>query len=94
MNNEYEELLKNLNWQLCEYEKLLQEKDQFIAQAFHEVRNPLHSASHILNTLKETNLSPLQDDLVQTLDASFLLVNAILSGVLSLSKMKSTPELC
>lgn len=86
MNSDYNKIIENLKWQLCQYDDLLLEKDSFIAEAFHEVRNPLNGALHTLDSLRETTLSDEQHSLVEQLSSCFLLMNTILSGVLTLAK--------
>lgn len=84
---ELEEKYLETSQQLKESEKLNKSKSYFLAQASHDLRQPLHALRIFINLLEGTKLSRQQQNLVDKLDDSVINMQALLDNYLDLSRL-------
>ena len=64
-------------------------KSEFLANVSHEIRTPLNGVVGIASVLAKTALAPAQREMVQTIENSAQMLNALLSDILDLAKIES-----
>jgi len=70
-------------------ESLNQAKSYFLAQASHDLRQPMQSLKIFISTLQEENLSGKQRQLVQKIEDSADNLNTLLDNLLDISKIEA-----
>ncbi|HEU0189529.1 MAG TPA: PAS domain S-box protein [Gallionella sp.] len=78
---------------LTESLKKLEEKElsktRFLAAAGHDLRQPLAAANMFLDALKQTEPTPEQDKIIQSLDRAMSIFKRMLGSLLDISKLDS-----
>lgn len=70
-------------------EKLSQAKSYFLAQASHDLRQPMQSLKIFIATLQEEDLLPSQQNLVQKIEDSTENLSSLLDNLLDISKIEA-----
>ena len=70
-------------------EQLSQAKSYFLAQASHDLRQPMQSLKIFIATLQEEELTPGQQNLVQKIEDSAENLNSLLDNLLDISKIEA-----
>lgn len=83
--------LNNKYWREKENVQLsqmrLQVKDAFLANVSHEIRTPLNAITGMTHLLKNTNLSPTQEDYLQKIETTSNVLLGIVNDILDMSKI-------
>lgn len=89
--NQFEnaQLIDELRREKSAVEKLSREKNQFLAAASHDLRQPLHSATLLLSTLKEEVTTPKQMTLLGSVTKSFDALRISFNSLLDMSKLEA-----
>ncbi len=62
-------------------------KSRFLAAASHDLRQPMHAISLLLDALQRTHLNPQQEHIVSNLDASRRALGELLDALLDISRL-------
>ncbi|HWE45320.1 MAG TPA: MHYT domain-containing protein [Caulobacteraceae bacterium] len=64
-------------------------KSEFLANMSHEIRTPLNGVMGVADVLARTEMSPAQQDMVQTLQSSAVTLERLLTDVIDLARVES-----
>ena len=82
-------LLKEVTTQKEAAEEAAETKNQFLAAASHDLRQPLHAQGLFISSLKELKLPPETDEIVSKVHLSTEALNGLLNSLLDISRLEA-----